>query len=399
MESGLEHHMERTKYALDLIAKVPSYEEFIFEMMDRFGTEEVRPYLGIYQSLISMPGWPDEIKKEFCFGPFDEPERLISKFYHWCDVREQKRQIKENIDQLQFHIEAYRQSDEYRMMRDFIGRFKYLAPYNAMMVDMQRPGAKLVLRASDWQKRHNRKIRPNAQKLIVLVPFGPIECMYDIEDTEPIGDQLISDDKIIQGYQEIYDAKGKVTDELYKVFMDNLALAGILVDENFAAANTFAGYIRLYKEGKVDVPISKDARIKWHSHYLLSVNRNESLETRFATICHELGHLFCRHLSFFGKEARDLTHREKEFEAETVSWLVCKRAGIHSPSEKYLVDYTKEGELPFYSIDQILTAVTEIETLLHGKLPVSKSLLYKHDKEFKTRIDKSKAPKQLKLNL
>lgn len=180
MGAGLEHHIERSKYALDLIAKVPSYEEFIFEMMDRFGTEEARPYLGIYQSLTFMPGWPEEIKKDFSFGPYEEPESLIPKFYHWCEVREQKRQIKENIDQLQLHIETYRQSDEYRRMCDFIGHFKYLAPYNAMMVNMQRPGAKLVLRASDWQKRHGRKIRPNAQKLIVLVPFGPIECMYDI---------------------------------------------------------------------------------------------------------------------------------------------------------------------------------------------------------------------------
>ena len=190
-----------------------------------------------------------------------------------------------------------------------------------------------------------------------------------------------------------------MNEELFKLLMDNLSSAGIYVDDSFAAANTYAGYVRPYKEGKLNVTIAKGISISWHSHYLISVNRNEDLETRFATICHELGHLFCHHLTFFGKDKRELSHREKEFEAETVSWLVCKRAGIDSPSERYLVDYTKEGELPFYSIDQILTAVTEIENLLHGKIPVSKSLLYKHDKEFKARVDKSKAPKQLKLNL
>ncbi len=60
--------------------------------------------------------------------------------------REKLRELefKENIDELQFLVRSYRNSQEFKKLLEFVGRFNYLAPYNAMLVQMQKPGATFV---------------------------------------------------------------------------------------------------------------------------------------------------------------------------------------------------------------------------------------------------------------
>ncbi len=81
-------------------------------------------------------------------------ESEIIEWYMVFKEDEQKREIekefKDNIDELQFLVEEYRKSDDFQKMLDFIGRFKWLAPYNAMLVQMQLPGARLVLNGKNW---------------------------------------------------------------------------------------------------------------------------------------------------------------------------------------------------------------------------------------------------------
>ena len=47
-------------------------------------------------------------------------------------------------------------------------------------------------------------------------------------------------------------------------------------------------------------------------------------------------YLFCYHQFYAESKRRKLTIKEREFEAKTVAWLVCKRHGIYNPSEEYL---------------------------------------------------------------
>ena len=59
------------------------------------------------------------------------------------------------------------------------------------------------------------------------------------------------------------------------------------------------------------------------------VNRNHPIETKFATIIHEIGHLYCGHLGTpepkWWKARINLELNEREFEAESVCWMVCER--------------------------------------------------------------------------
>ena len=134
-------------------------------------------------------------------------------------------------------------------------------------------------------------------------------------------------------------------------------------------------------------PIVRDGGKRYRMPYTMIVNRKLCWEEKFATIAHELGHLFCGHL---GNPLMDLWPdrsscdlQVREFEAESVSWLVCERAGIYTPSEKYLSGYLYEhDEIPRISLESVLRAAGWIEKMMSGSLPVRKELRIK-DEEYK----------------
>ena len=103
-------------------------------------------------------------------------------------------------------------------------------------------------------------------------------------------------------------------------------------------------------------------------------------------ISHELGHLFCYHQFYTESKRRKLTIKEREFEAETVAWLICKRHGIYNPSEEYLASYAPQGEIPICSTDLIMKAVAEIERMMKSPIKIKESLWYKEDKGLKEKI-------------
>ena len=118
---------------------------------------------------------------------------------------------------------------------------------------------------------------------------------------------------------------------------------------------------------------------------------------RFSAILHELGHLFCRHLrSCYDHDwqggVRAISHAAQEFEAETVSWLVCRRLGVDNPSYQYLAHYFRQNnEIPReVSVDEILKATRLAEMVLEG-VKVEDAWLYKKCAQFKKRVEEVKA--------
>ena len=57
-----------------------------------------------------------------------------------------------------------------------------MAPFNMMLADIQRPGARYVAFRKDWV-RLGREVKPGAIPIIVLWPFCPVRCAFDLSDT------------------------------------------------------------------------------------------------------------------------------------------------------------------------------------------------------------------------
>jgi hypothetical protein len=112
----------------------------------------------------------------------------------------------------------------------------------------------------------------------------------------------------------------------------------------------------------------------------LKEDSEENFKTEnYATLVHELAHLYCGHLGTPNKkwwpDRRGLSLPVREFEAESVSYLVCNRLGIKTPSEEYLSGYTKNQEkLPTsISLECIMKSAGLIERMSSGRLKVRKT--------------------------
>ena len=105
-----------------------------------------------------------------------------------------------------------------------------------------------------------------------------------------------------------------------------------------------AGSIELVKSGQcLSVIVKqrpKEEYVQVPLRYKLILNSNHSDETKYATLVHELAHLYCGHLGTpnekWWPDRSGLSHEVQEFEAESICYLVCARLGIENPSEKYL---------------------------------------------------------------
>ena len=319
---------------------------------------------------------------------------------------------KSELDSLYENVKGYRASKSYRDTLDFCSRFRQLAPFNAMMVQMQRPSSRYVLTAKQWMGMYGRTIIPNARPVVIL-SFQPVSYLYDISDTERGSDKAKSANDILDEIKHQYDTKQEVALSDLNQLIENLAIHGIAYTDGFrAGADYGAQILYLEKPKEISVRINKDKRIKYDAHYLISVNETLSIGARYASIMHELGHFFCHHLRSPQKskwwETRHLSHSEKEFEAESVAWLTCERLNIDNPSERYLAGYLDNNlEIPQgVSVDHIIKAQNKVWELLFNPRTAKDGFLYKYDKNFKNLVDGGRdrrhthvnSPKQLELD-
>ena len=96
-------------------------------------------------------------------------------------------------------------------------------------------------------------------------------------------------------------------------------------------------------------------------------------ETRYATLIHELAHLYCGNLGTpngrWWPDRQNLSDAVREFEAESVSYLVCARIGIDTASEEYLAAYVRKCPVtPSISLDRVLKSVCLLEQMGRGRL-------------------------------
>ncbi len=263
------------------------------------------------------------------------------------------------VDHLLSEAQLYKSSTSYKELLQFVVKLRNVAPYNAMLLQLQKPGVTYVASAHDWWNRFERRPKEDARPLLILWPFGPVATVYDVLDTE--GKELPED-------AVMFPARGEMTKtkiESFKILLKKKKIDVVEIDRGDASAGSIRNLATVCDE--------KDPHL-----YRVKLNKNHGPPIQFTTLSHELGHLFLGHIGA-DKELgiprrRTLSHAECELEAESVAYLVCERNGVTAKSETYLSHFVSEekclGNLDLY---KIMHAASQVEALLglteHTKFP------------------------------
>lgn len=264
------------------------------------------------------------------------------------------------LDTLFSQVLTYRRSEHFSSFMHRIAGLTKLSPYNAMLVYMQRPGAGEVATASQW-KTMGAEIKEGANPLVILRPFGPVEFVFEEGDLVPE-----TKPKELSTIFEI--KKGEVSKrELYRL-VDNLKGRGINV--NFIQQGIHsAGYVTPSHSNLPLIYHFRKNLYKVQCIHDIVINDNLSAAEQFSALIHEVAHIYCGHTGdqknsqMPGIDRKSLPINDREFEAESVCWLVTQRRGIDNPSHKYLAHYLNDNEcIPEgISIETILCVAGRIE--------------------------------------
>ena len=240
----------------------------------------------------------------------------------------------------------------------FIAGMRRYSIFNAKLIYVQKPGVVAVGTPRYWAKR-GRSIRPGAMPIVIFVPKGPFALVYEYEDTEgPEPQRPLAS----------FAATGSISTRDW----DRLKAK---VEHDGRKPSVEHGFFRIVEEGlghgrAGDVHHRHDA----DGRFIIRINRNLDPPTKWTTLVHELGHVFCGHCGQHDRgwwpDRRKLpgvhpTMQEdiREFEAEAVAWIVASRAGIETKSADYLAARVAPLDNERIDLDAILRSASHIESL------------------------------------
>jgi len=207
-----------------------------------------------------------------------------------------------------------------------------------------------VATPSDWMKEFERRVEPGARPLVMLRPFGPVMSVYDIADTE--GQQPPPADLM-----KPFDARGVLNPVIWSNTEKNCTRDRIRIVPRDMQLNS-AGWARC-----TQAPGTKQG-----PEFEVTYNKNQEPAEAYCTLAHELAHIYLGHICGHPRrkwpDRRNETKEVREFEAESVSYIVCARHGIMTTAPQYLADYLGHNDaIPAIDIHLVLVVASKIEEM------------------------------------
>jgi hypothetical protein len=267
------------------------------------------------------------------------------------------------IDELFKRSRKYQNSSEFFRFFNFIARFNHYSRFNTMLVYLQDESVTFFGGANFWFKKFNRTIKEDARPYVILQPFSPVMLAYDVFQTEG---KESPQEFLEKGLgTKPFDVSGKINPQTLE---DAILIATSLgIKITFKPLSFFnAGYVTTIFKGSLEIALKEGM----------------SYEQNLAVLIHELGHLFLGHTGHLAlrqitKEGkvkeiklmqRKMTRTAEELEAETISFLICKKLGLETRAAEYLAGYiSSDKDLEQFSHELVIKIADKIEEIFLKK--------------------------------
>ncbi len=249
-----------------------------------------------------------------------------------------------------------------------------LSLFNCTTLMVQRNGVGYAASEDTWRKEFDRYIKPEAQPLIIMRPFAPLDVFYEYRDTySPDGKEL---PKWIEDQSEVTSKTRKFNIPLERL-IPILNKHGIYYGEKDMGSRE--GGTMSYVTQPMPLTFEKMNKkreiimIRYSTHYAMTINSKSDKFRKASAVFHEIGHLLCGHLPedegikkndfikmSIPKRDRNLISPESaEFEAEKTCELILKVLGYEYDPKEYLKGYMVDGKEPVYDLGIAVSAADQ----------------------------------------
>ncbi len=282
------------------------------------------------------------------------------------------------LDELVHDARMYRSGSAFRELLEFAGRFRFYSPFNAMLVRAQLPGATFVAPARRGRATYGRAVRAAARPIVMLRPRGPVMIVFDVSDTVPVqGEALPLPPEVLRPFEisRLPDIEAIMARTERNAVRDGVrvapARAGSQQGGRIQTAPGPALQLNVRRSNATEI-------VYVPQRYVACLNADHDPSRQYATLVHELAHLYCGHLGtpderWWPNRSR-LDHATEEFEAEAVSYIVCKRIDDNLRFPPYLAHLLEGDEPPPFSLDRIVKVAGDIEQMGKQNLPPRKDM-------------------------
>jgi hypothetical protein len=261
------------------------------------------------------------------------------------------------VDEVVVASKRYRNSREFLDLLNFLARFPNYSAFNCFLLYTQNPSISYVATARTWARKFSRRLKVDANPLVILAPMAPVRFLFDIKDTEgdPVSPELLNPST----------TEEKLKARIYENTLYNCEIQGIIVRELILEDQFSDTAIRLTPSIRKKY---RDLNLKKDASYLIILNQAIRPQEKYSNLAFELGHIFCGHLGIdknaWWPERHSLNTIQEEFEAASVAFLICQRKGLTASAAKYLsAFFERDQEIPVFSLNAVLQAVNYIEEM------------------------------------
>ncbi|MCK0114019.1 ImmA/IrrE family metallo-endopeptidase [Ornithinimicrobium sp. F0845] len=236
--------------------------------------------------------------------------------------------------------------------------------FNALLAILQMPHATMLCDAAEWRRKWRRAVRPGERPVVLLFPFGPVEFVFDVSQTEATDHQVVLPFDAAPFEMRPFPPAA----ELLARLISAVAPIGVRV---LTARHGVPLAGKIQRIGDTSgTPILQfgdaESREAAAERWVVTLNQSHAPTEQLATLAHELGHLFCGHVGADRGDKwpnRPVADRAvREFEAESVARLLFRKVAPGWELPDYL---DRTVELDHLSPENGLTYVAQAaETVL-----------------------------------